>query len=300
MWIMYDLLHTMETKGVQRCFPMSVVGAIAGTLNINLVATYKIKGASLGFSSACASSAHAMGAAMDLIKLDRQDIVFVAGAEDITRFTDLPFASVRALSVGTDPAKSPCAFDKKRDGFVATGGSAVLVLEEWEHAQKRGATIYAEALGWAQSSDGYNVMAPEPNGEGLARCMTLAMADAGVQPGEIDYINAHATSTPAGDTAEVRAILTAFAGHKLPKVSSTKSLTGHGLCLAGAMEAGFSVVALKEKFMPVSAHITELDPECAGVPIITAPVPDVPRTVMTTSSGFGGTNVSIVMRAWEG
>jgi 3-oxoacyl-[acyl-carrier-protein] synthase-1 len=297
MWIMYDLLHTMETKGVQRCFPMSVVGAIAGTLNINLVATYKIKGASLGFSSACASSAHAMGAAMDLIKLDRQDIVFVAGAEDITRFTDLPFASVRALSVGTDPAKSPCAFDKKRDGFVATGGSAVLVLEEWEHAQKRGATIYAEALGWAQSSDGYNVMAPEPNGEGLARCMTLAMADAGVQPGEIDYINAHATSTPAGDTAEVRAILTSFAGHKLPKVSSTKSLTGHGLCLAGAMEAGFSVVALKEKFMPVSAHITELDPECAGIPIITAPVPDVPRTVMTNSSGFGGTNVSIVMRA---
>jgi 3-oxoacyl-[acyl-carrier-protein] synthase-1 len=299
MWIMYDLLNTMETKGVQRCFPMSVVGGIAGTLNINLVACYKIKGASMGLISACASSAHAMGAAMDLIKLNRQDIVFVVGAEDITRFTDLPFASVRALSMSTDPEKTPCAFDKKRDGFVATGGSTVLVLEDFEHAQKRGAKIYAEALGWAQTSDGYNVMAPEPNGEGLARCMTLAMEDAGVKPDEIDYINAHATSTPAGDVAELRAVKTTFAGHKVPFISSTKSLTGHGLCLAGAMEAGFSVMSLQEKFMPVSAHVTELDPECAGVPVITQPIPNVPKTVMSNSSGFGGTNVSIVLRALE-
>lgn len=297
MWLMHDLLHTMESKGVQRCFPMSIVGGIAGTLNINLVACYKLKGASMGLISACASSAHAMGVAMDLIKWNRQDVMFVVGAEDVTRFTDLPFASVRALSVGTDPAKSPCAFDKKRDGFVATGGSTVLVLEDWEHAQRRGAKVYAEALGWAQTSDGYNVMAPEPNGEGLARCMTLAMEDAGVKPGEVDYINAHATSTPAGDVAEVRAIKTAFAGTRQPKVSSTKSLTGHGLCLAGAMEAGFSVVALQEKFMPVSANITELDPECAEVPIVTAPVSEVPQIVMSNSSGFGGTNVSIVMRA---
>jgi 3-oxoacyl-[acyl-carrier-protein] synthase-1 len=240
-----------------------------------------------------------MGAAMDLIKLNRQDIVFVVGAEDITRFTDLPFASVRALSMSTDPEKTPCAFDKKRDGFVATGGSTVLVLEDFEHAQKRGAKIYAEALGWAQTSDGYNVMAPEPNGEGLARCMTLAMEDAGVKPDEIDYINAHATSTPAGDVAELRAVKTTFAGHKVPFISSTKSLTGHGLCLAGAMEAGFSVMSLQEKFMPVSAHVTELDPECAGVPVITQPIPNVPKTVMSNSSGFGGTNVSIVLRALE-
>ncbi|MBI4025339.1 MAG: beta-ketoacyl-[acyl-carrier-protein] synthase family protein [Verrucomicrobia bacterium] len=300
MWIAYENLHQLIMHGVQRIQPTSVISSIPGTLNINLVACYKIKGPSLGFASACASSAHALGAATDLIRLDRQDIVFVVGAEDVNTHTSLPFAALRALSLQTDPQKSPCAFDVKRDGFVCTGGACTLVVEELDHALKRGAQIYAEILGWGQSSDGYHVLSPDPTGDGLARAMRLALDDARVSADDVDYINAHATSTPFGDISEIRSIQQVFATGKKPCVSSTKSLTGHGLSLAGAMEAGFCCLALKEKFTPVSAHITELDPECAGVPVVTQPIASHPRILLTNSSGFGGTNVSIAMKAWNG
>ena len=228
-------------------------------------------GASLGFSSACSSSAHALGHAVELIRSGRQKTVFVVGAEDCDKFSILPFAAIRALSVQTDPEKSPCAFDKKRDGFVGTGGAAVLVVEALDEVQARGADdrIYAEVLGWGQASDGYNVLAPDPAGDGLTRTMRMALADAKVAPGEVEYINAHATSTPFGDQSEIGAIKAVFAEGRRPLVSSTKSLTGHGLSLAGAMEAGFCCLTLKEGFVPVSAHITELDPVCEGVPVIT-------------------------------
>jgi 3-oxoacyl-[acyl-carrier-protein] synthase-1 len=171
-------------------------------------------------------------------------------------------------------------------------------VEELEQARARKAPrAYAELLGWGEASDGYNVLAPDPTGEGLSRAMRRALQDANTAPEQIDYLNAHATSTPFGDVSEVAAIKAVFAPGARPLVSSTKSLTGHGLSLAGAMEAGFCCLALKEKFAPVSAHITELDPACEGVPIITQPVDAQPRTVMTNSSGFGGTNVSVVMRA---
>ena len=218
--------------------------------------TFRIKGASFGISSACASSSHALGQAIDLIRLGRQQRVFVVGAEDCDKFAILPFAAVRALSTQTDPAKSPCAFDKKRDGFVGTGGAVTLVVEELEHARARGVTddqIYGELLGWGQASDGYNVLAPVPDGNGLARAMISAMSEAGVEPAQVEYINAHATSTPFGDGSEINAIKTAFPdpAHR-PLVSSTKSLTGHGLSLAGVMEAGFCGLTLKEGFVPVS------------------------------------------------
>ncbi|HUJ10758.1 MAG TPA: beta-ketoacyl-[acyl-carrier-protein] synthase family protein [Verrucomicrobiae bacterium] len=299
MWLAYENYHTMLTRGVARCQPMGIINAIPGSLYINLVSCFKIKGGSLGFSSACSSSSHALGAACDLIRLGRQDTVFVVGAEDCNKFSILPFAGIRALSLQTDPAKSPCAFDSSRDGFVGTGGAAVLVVEELEHARNRGAVIEAEVLGWGQSSDGYNVIAPDPTGDGLKRAMEEALCDAQLQPNEIDYINAHATSTTAGDVSECRAIQSLFHKGKLPHVSSTKSLTGHGLSLAGAMEAAFCVLALQERFTPVSAHVTQLDPECATVPIVTKPVSDAPRIALSNSSGFGGTNVSIALRRWE-
>jgi 3-oxoacyl-[acyl-carrier-protein] synthase-1 len=299
MWLAYDNLHTIVTRGVGRSQPMCVINSIPGSLYINLASCFKIKGASMGCSSACSSSAHALGVAMDLIRLGRQDIVFVVGAEDCNRFNILPFASVRALSIQTDPEKTPCAFDVKRDGFVGAGGASVLVLEELEHAQRRGAPVCGEVLGWGQASDGYNVLAPDPSGDGLKRAMEEALRDANLKPEGVDYINAHATSTPAGDISECRAIRQTFRGGKVPFVSSTKSVTGHGLSLAGAMEAAFCCLALQEQFTPVSAHITQLDPECAGIPIVTKPIADVPRIALSNSSGFGGTNVCLVLRRWE-
>jgi 3-oxoacyl-[acyl-carrier-protein] synthase-1 len=278
---------------------MGIINAIPGSLYINLVTCFKIKGASLGFSSACSSSAHALGAACDLIRLGRQDTVFVVGAEDCNKFSILPFAGIRALSLQTDPQKTPCAFDVNRDGFVGTGGAAVLVLEDLEHACQRGASIFAEVLGWGQSSDGYNVLAPDPDGDGLRRAIEDALRDAHLPKEKVDYINAHATSTPAGDVSECRAIRSVFGNGHTPHVSSTKSLTGHGLSLAGAMEAAFCVLALQEKFIPVSAHITQLDPQCAIVPIVTKPITDEPRVALNNSSGFGGTNVCLALRRWD-
>lgn len=298
MWLTYENFKVMVDRGVQFCQPMGVVNGIPGSLYINLGSIFKIKGGVLGFSSACSSSAHAAGQAYDLIKSGRQERVFVVGAEDCNIFSILPFASIRALSPQTDPEVYPCAFDKKRDGFVGTGGAAVLVFESEAAAEKRNAPVYAEILGWGQSSDGFNVVAPEPNGEGLQRCMVSALAEAGLNGSDIDYINAHATGTTIGDLAEARAIDAVFPKDKRPWVSSTKSLTGHGLSLAGAMELGFTVLALKEKFTPVSAHVTELDPACACIPVVTKPIPDAPKIAMSNSSGFGGSNVSVIARAW--
>ncbi len=298
-WLQHDYLDIMLEKGPQRCNPMAMVASIAGTLNMNLVACFGIKGHSLGFSSACASSAHALGAAYDRILMNRQDTVFVVGAEDCNLFSILPFVGTRALTTQTDPAIGPCAFDKKRDGFVVTGGATVLVLEELEHARKRGAPIHAEVLGCGEASDGYTVMAPEPNGDGLARAMESALNESGIAASEVDYINAHGTSTPAGDAAEIRAIKRVF-GEKSPYVSSTKSLTGHGLSLAGAMEAAFCCLALKEGFIPISANVTELDPDFEPVRVVTAPIDYAPKVAMTNSSGFGGTNVALILRRWAG
>jgi 3-oxoacyl-[acyl-carrier-protein] synthase I len=298
MWILYENLHTMVTRGVQKCYPLALPSSIPGTLNSNLAACFKLKGSVLGFASACASSAHAFGYAYDLIKLDRQDRVFVVGAEDCSKFNILPFASVRALSVEADPEKTPCPFDLKRDGFVGTGGATTLVLEELESAHSRGAPIYAEVLGWGEASDGYSVMAPEPEGEGLTRAMQAALIHARLTPNDVDYINAHATGTPVGDLSEVEAIRRVFSAGRMPYVSSTKALTGHGLCLAGAMEAAFTALALHEKFLPVSAKITQLDPACAGVPILTQPIDAGPAVALSNSSGFGGANVSVALGRW--
>lgn len=296
-WLTHTTVESLLHRGPARTPPSIVLAGMPNSLHLNLTARFQIKGASLGFSSACASSAHALGCAADLIRSGRQKVMFVVGAEDCHPYNILAFAAVRALSVQTDPTLAPRAFDAARDGFVVSGGGCVLVLEDADHAAARGVKVHAEVSGWGQATDGYDVAAPEPNGSGLARAMENALREAGMGADAVDYINAHATGTVAGDVAELRAIRQVFGGARLPFVSSTKSLTGHGLSLAGAMEAAFCCLALEEGFIPVSANVTQPDPECAGIPVVTAPVEARPLVAVSNSSGFGGANVSLVLAA---
>jgi 3-oxoacyl-[acyl-carrier-protein] synthase-1 len=238
-----------------------------------------------------------MGFAYDEIAFRRQDRMFVVGAEDGNVESILPFAGMRALSQQSNPDLASRPFDLGRDGFVGTGGAAVVVLESEEEVERRGAKIYCEVTGWGQASDGYNVAISHPDGAGLRMAMAHALRRAELEPEAIDYVNAHATSTPIGDISEARALRAIFHNSATrPAVSSTKALTGHGLSLAGAMESAFCAIALKEGFIPGSAHIVNLDPACEGLNIIRATLPQPPQTVLNNSSGFGGANVCIVMR----
>jgi len=291
-------LERMRKHGVMRCPPLGVVASISGTVNFNLVSHFKIRGASTGFSSACASSAHAAALAYEEIAHGRQKRMFVIGAEDGNVESILPFAGMRALSLQTDPSIASRPFDAARDGFVGTGGATVLVLESEEEVARRSAKVYCELAGWGQASDGYNVAISHPDGEGLRVAIENALRSADMAADEIDYVNAHATSTPIGDISEVKALKAIFGdAPSRPAISSTKALTGHGLSLAGAMEAGFCALAIKEGFIPGSAHITKLDPACAGLNIIRATLPQQPNVVLSNSSGFGGANVALLFRS---
>ncbi len=291
-------LERMRKMGVMRCPPLGIVAAISGTVNFNLVSQFKIKGASTGFSSACTSSAHALGFAYDEIALGRQERMFVIGAEDGNVESILPFAGMRALSLQTDPSIASRPFDVARDGFVGTGGATVLVLESEEEVARRNPKVYCEVAGWGQASDGYNVAISHPEGVGLRMAIENALKYSDVTSEAVDYVNAHATSTPIGDISEAKALKTVFRNSPTrPAISSTKALTGHGLSLAGAMEAGFCAVAIKEGFMPGSAHITRLEPACEGLNIIRATLPHRPNVVLSNSSGFGGSNVCVIFRS---
>ncbi|CAM2806243.1 beta-ketoacyl-[acyl-carrier-protein] synthase family protein [Rariglobus hedericola] len=292
----HHLAHA-RSSNFERGNPMGVVTSIAGTLNFNLAAHYGITGAVAGFVSACASSSHAIGYAIDEIRLGRQERMIVVGAEELNADTLLPFAPMRALSLNTDPATASRPFDTARDGFVGTGGAVVLIIEEASLARRRGATPYAELIGWGQASDGHSVAISHPEGAGLREAMKRALRDAGVTPGQIDYINAHATSTPIGDRAEAIALRTVFTDTGAsPVVSSTKGLTGHGLSMAGAMEAGFCALALREGFMPGNAHLSHADETCAGLNLPRETLSVAPSLVLNNSSGFGGSNVCHVLR----
>lgn len=295
--LMGHMLQRMHTLGVMRCSPLGIVASISGTLNFNLVAHFKIKGASCGFSSACASSSHALGYAYDDLTLGRQKRMFVVGAEDGNVDSILPFAGMRALSLQKDPVLASRPFDAARDGFVGTGGAAVLVLETEDEVARRGAKVYCEVAGWGQASDGHNVAISHPDGEGLRQAIEHALRTSGTPAEAVDYINAHATSTPIGDISEARALKAVFkTPEKRPAVSSTKALTGHGLSLAGAMESAFCALSIRDGFMPGSAHISRLDPECEGLNIIRSTQATAPNVVLNNSSGFGGANVSLVFR----
>jgi 3-oxoacyl-[acyl-carrier-protein] synthase I len=296
-YLLAHYINQMYAARGERGNPMGIVSSIAGTLNFNLAAHFKISGAVCGFVSACASSSHALGYAIDEIRLGRQKRMLVVGAEDITAESILPFASLRALSLNPDPATASRPFDRRRDGFVGTGGAVALIVEEADEARRRGAPVYAELIGWGQAGDGHSVAASHPEGAGLRTAMRRALADAAVDPGAIGYVNAHATSTPAGDRSEALALQAVFDGGARPKISSTKALTGHGLSLAGAMEAAFCALAIKEKFIPGAAHLEEVDPICEGLDLPRQSLDQPPGIVLNNSSGFGGSNVCHVMRA---
>ncbi len=292
--MLYHHMQRLDKVGVARCHPMAIVQSIVGTLSFNLVSAFKIKGSSCGFASACASSAHALGFAFDEISLGRQKRMFVVGGEDGDYRTMLPFFGMRALSPNKDPKTASRPFDKHRDGFVGTGGAAVVVLEDEETAAARGAKIYARVAGWGQASDGFSVAIPHPGGDGLAEAMRRAFDSADIKPDEIDYINAHATSTPIGDIAELKAIAKIFGENPKTPISSTKAITGHGLSLAGVMEAAFCAIAMDRGFMPGSANIEELDDAAKGFNILRKSSPEALKRVMSLSSGFGGANVALL------
>ena len=284
----------MDRRGVMACNPLAIVASIAGTLTFNLVAALGIRGSSTGLVSACASSGHALGTALDEIRLGRQKRMLVVGAEDCNFESIVPFCGMRALSLEEDPNLASRPFDIKRNGFVGTGGSVCLVLETQSEAERRGALPYARFQGWGQASDGHNVAISHPEGRGLRDAMIKSLQDAKVKPSDIDYVNAHAPSTSIGDASEMKALKSVFPAPQAVKVSSTKALTGHGLSLSSIMEAAFCCLALKNGFLPGSANVTEPDPELEHLDLLRTSTDVQANRIMSNSSGFGGANVSIV------
>tara|TARA_R110001583_G_scaffold177418_2_gene332602 strand:- start:101637 stop:102854 length:1218 start_codon:yes stop_codon:yes gene_type:complete len=281
----------LREKGIKRVGPYRVTQVMGSTTSACLATPFKIKGVNYSMSSACATSAHCIGNAMEQIQLGKQDIVFAGGAEEEHWTMSSLFDAMGALSTkyNDTPEKASRAYDADRDGFVIAGGGGVLVLEEYEHAKARGAKIYAELTGYAATSDGYDMVAP--SGEGAVRCMQLAISTV---KAPIDYINAHGTSTPVGDLAELGAVKKAF-GDNIPLVGSTKSLSGHSLGAAGVQEAIYCLLMMENDFIAASANIDNLDPQAVGVPIILERKDNAGlKTVMSNSFGFGGTNASLV------
>lgn len=283
----------LREKGLKRVGPYRVTQTMGSTTSACLATPFKIKGVNYSISSACATSAHCVGNAMELIQLGKQDIVFAGGGEEEHWTLTALFDAMGALSTkyNETPEKASRAYDANRDGFVIAGGGGCLVLEEYEHAKARGAKIYAELVGYGATSDGYDMVAP--SGEGAVRCMKQALATV---TGPIDYINSHGTSTPVGDLAELKAIKETF-GNEIPPISSTKSLTGHSLGATGVQEAIYSLLMMKHDFICASANIETLDPEADGIPIALKRQDNVTLTrVMSNSFGFGGTNATLVFQ----
>ena len=281
----------MREKGLRRVGPYRITRTMSSTVSACLATPFKIKGVNYTISSACATSAHCIGHAAELIQLGKQDVVFAGGGEAEHWTMSHMFDAMGALSTNYNetPEKASRAFDAARDGFVIAGGGAVLVIEELEHAKARGAKIYAELTGYGATSDGYDMVSP--SGEGGARAMQMAMH--GLE-GSIDYINTHRTSTPAGDVSELRAIKNVF-GDAVPTLNSTKSLSGHSLGAAGAQEAIYSLLMMENDFIAASANVDTLDPEAEGLPIAVERINDIKlNRVMSNSFGFGGTNACLV------
>ena len=277
-------------KGIKRVGPYRVTQTMGSTVSACLATPFEIKGVNYSISSACSTSAHCIGNAAEIIQLGKQDIIFAGGGEELHWTMSIMFDAMGALSskFNENPEKASRAYDADRDGFVIAGGAGMLVLEEYEHAKARGAKIYGELTGYGATSDGYNMVAP--SGEGAVRCMNMAKETA---RNPVQYINAHGTSTPAGDLPELEAIKTAF-GDQTPMVASTKSLTGHSLGATGAQEAIYSLLMMKEGFVAPSINIENLDPAAADMDIVTEKRDVDLNCVMSNSFGFGGTNSCLV------
>ena len=294
--IVVQAADTTREKGPKRVGPFAVPATMSSTNSATLATPFGIRGVNYSISSACATSAHCIGNAAELIQWGKQDVMFAGGGEELDWTLSVMFDAMGAMSskYNATPQTASRAYDKNRDGFVIAGGAGTVVLEELEHAKVRGAKIYAEIVGYGATSDGYDMVAP--SGEGAMRCMKMAMQGVG----QIDYINPHGTSTPVGDSKEIEAIRAVF-GDKIPPISSTKSLTGHSLGATGVQEAIYSLLMMKNGFLCESANIEELDPEFADVPILRKRMDNAKvDTVMSNSFGFGGTNATLVMQRYNG
>ena len=286
-------IDLLREKGIRRVGPYMVPRTMSSTNSACLATPFKIHGVNYSISSACSTSAHCIGNGCELIQFGKQDIVFAGGGEELHWTLTLMFDAMGALSskYNDTPTTASRPYDITRDGFVIAGGGGMVVLEELEHARKRGAKIYAEVVGYGATSDGYDMV--QPSGEGAVRCMQQAMQDL---EAPIDYINAHGTSTPVGDMRELEAVRKVFGDH-IPKISSTKSLSGHSLGAAGVHEAIFSLLMMQDDFICASANITEADPEGADMPIVkTTEMNAGLNTIMSNSFGFGGTNATLVLQ----
>ena len=292
-----EAMDILREKGVKRVGPYRVPRTMGSTVSACLATPFKIKGINYSISSACATSAHCIGSAMEQIQMGKQDIVFAGGGEEEHWSQSFLFDAMGALSTqyNETPEKASRAYDAKRDGFVIAGGGGMVVVEELEHALKRGAKIYAEVVGYGATSDGYDMVAP--SGEGAVRCMQQALATVDTP---VDYLNTHGTSTPVGDVAEGRAVREVF-GDKAPAISSTKSLSGHSLGAAGVQEAIYCMLMMEGNFIAGSVNIDEVDPEMADLPIQLSTVENAKiDTVMSNSFGFGGTNATLVLKRFKG
>jgi len=292
----YDAVETFKEKGIRRVGPYRVPQTMCSTTSACLATPFKIKGVNYSISSACATSAHCIGNGYELIQMGKQDIVFAGGGEEESWILTIMFDGMGALSTkyNETPDKASRAYDANRDGFVIGSGGGMLVLEELEHAKARGAKIYGEVIGYGATSDGYDMVAP--SGEGAARCMEQALEFV-EQP--VDYINAHGTSTPVGDMAELKAIREVF-GDNVPAISSTKSLTGHSLGATSVQEAVYTLLMMKHNFIGESANIEDLDENASGMNVVTDRIDDAKIDVaMSNSFGFGGTNATLVFGRYK-
>jgi 3-oxoacyl-[acyl-carrier-protein] synthase I len=288
-----DTARSEPVKGPKRVGPFVVPKAMSSTCSAVLATWFKIKGLSYSISSACATSAHCIGNAAELIQWGKQDVMLAGGGEELDWSLSVLFDAMGALSskYNDTPERASRAYDKNRDGFVIAGGGGAVVLEELEHAKARGAKIYAELTGYGATSDGYDMVAP--SGEGAVRCMRQALATV---KAPIDYVNAHGTATSVGDVTEIGAMREVF-GKNMPPINSTKSLTGHSLGAAGVHEAIYSLLQMQNGFIAESANIDEIDPEVADAPIVRSRVDNAQlATVMSNSFGFGGTNATLVFQ----
>lgn len=288
---------TAREKGPKRVGPFAVPAAMSSTNSATLATPFGIRGVNYSISSACATSAHCIGNAAELIQWGKQDVMFAGGGEELDWTLSVLFDAMGAMSTkfNATPGKASRAYDKNRDGFVIAGGAGTVVLEELEHAKARGARIYGEIIGYGATSDGYDMV--QPSGEGAARCMRQALATV---KEKVDYINPHATSTPIGDKKEIEAIREVF-GKDIPAISGTKSLTGHSLGATGVQEAIYCLLMMNNGFICESANIEELDPEFADIPIVRQRRDNVEVNVAISNSfGFGGTNATLVLQRYNG
>jgi 3-oxoacyl-[acyl-carrier-protein] synthase-1 len=293
---------TARQKDPKKVGPFEVPKGMCSGPSAVLATSFQIKGINYSISSACSTSAHCIGNAAEMIQWGKQDVMFAGGCEELDWTLSVLFDAMGAMSsrYNDTPATASRAYDKNRDGFVIAGGAGVLVLEELERAKARGAKIYGEIVGYGATSDGFDMVAP--SGEGAARCMQIAMKgfdDKGI--GQVDYINPHATATPVGDAKEIEAIRAVFAGQEIPKISATKSLSGHSLGAIGVQESIFSLLMMNNGFVCESANIEELDPAFEDMPIVRSRIDNAElNCVMSNSFGFGGTNATLAFRRYNG